>query len=301
MNYKIITGANDSYILTLISFIEHYHSLGLNTENLTIYNLGLNNENLQKINNITNHRITIKCLDYSIYPEHVNLNIYNSLYCSYAFKPIILYNESVSNSNIPVLWLDCACRINNDVLLNILNSIQKYGFYCPVGNYKNTIESIELNHPKTIELLGLTSYEHHNELETRLACVCGVNYNTIAGKIIMDDWYYYSLDKNIIMPEGSSRNNHRQDQTVLSILMYKYEKKYNIVFEKSAFNISCWNKKDNFDHDKYFKRYKLMDKKNGQQLAIIYADNLEEAIKIYHERKQISKEDFLMYFNVAII
>ena len=103
------------------------------------------------------------------------------------------------------------------------------------------------------------------------------------------------------MPEGSSRNNHRQDQTILSVLLYKYEKKYNIVFEKSNFDISCWNKKDIFDQDISLKRYKLMDKKNGKQLAIIYTDNLEQAIKIYHERKQITKEDFLMYFNVAII
>ena len=31
--------------------------------------------------------------------------------------------------------------------------------------------------------------------------------------------YNCSLNKNIIAPEGSSRNNHRQDQSVLTMLM----------------------------------------------------------------------------------
>ena len=55
-----------------------------------------------------------------------------------------------------------------------------------------------------------------------------------------------SLNKNIIAPEGSSRNNHRQDQSVLTMLMYLYEKSNGInLINNIVRGISFWNKKDN--------------------------------------------------------
>jgi hypothetical protein len=180
----------------------------------------------------------------------------------------------------------------------MINSINTYGFYCPVGNYEKTIESIELNHPQTLNLLGVSQNQHLNELQTRLACICGVNYSNFNGKTILDEWYKCSLNKDIIMPEGSSRNNHRQDQTVLSVLMMFHEKKYNIVFEKSTFNINCWVKHDkNIVEDK-FNKYILFQRNNNIRLACIFAKTIEEAIRIYQERKLMLLDDFLKYFYV---
>jgi len=237
MSYRIITGANDNYILTLINFINYHLKIGIEMKNLIVYDLGLSEFNLNKLKNITNENIIIKKFEYDNYPEHVNLNKYKGLFCSYAFKPIIIYNEAVIFKDELIIWLDCACNITIEILNKIIDSINTYGFYCPVGNYEKTIESIELNHPQTLNLLGVSQYQHLNELQTRLACICGVNYAKFHGKVILDDWFKYSLDKDIIMPDGSSRNNHRQDQTVLSVLMIFQEKNYNIVFEKSSFDI----------------------------------------------------------------
>lgn len=296
MDYKIITGANDSFILTLLDFLNHHISIGIGLENIIIYNLGLNETNLQKVKYILNNKSEIKNFDYKEYPEHVNLDKFNGLYCSYAFKPIIIYNEANSNNNIPIIWLDCACRATIEILNNIIDAINIFGFYCPIGNYEKTIESIELNHPQTLNLLGITKNQHINELQTRLACVCGVNYNSLNGNEILNDWYNYSLDKKIIMPNGSSRNNHRQDQTVLSALMYLHEKKYNIIFEKSLFNLSCWNKCDKSIQETNYTKFALLQKNNRHQLGIIYANSFDEAVKIYCERKQISLQLFLEEF-----
>jgi hypothetical protein len=145
-------------------------------------------------------------------------------------------------TNIPIIMLDSACKITMDILKNMINTINKDGFYSPVGNYEKSRESIIFNHPQAIKQLGLTEYQHFNELQTRLAGICGVHYDNFNGKTILDDWYKYSLIKEIIVPDGSSRDNHRQDQTILSCLMMLHEKKYNITFEKSSYNISCWNK-----------------------------------------------------------
>jgi hypothetical protein len=299
MSFKIITGANDSYILTLLNFISYHINLGINLENIIVYDLGLNETNLQKLKCILNGKTEIKKLNYEEYPEHVDLNKFNGLNCSYAFKPIIIYNESILYNNIPVIWLDCACRATIDILNKIIKSVNLYGFYSPVGNKEKTIETIELNHPKTINLLGLTKHQHFNELQTRLAGISGVNYSIFNGKTIIDDWYKYSLDKNVIIPDGSSRNNHRQDQTVLSVLMFLHEKKYNMTFEKSSFNMSCFNKYDKNTFESNYKKFSLFQKNNGMYLALIYANNIEEAIKIYSERKQISVQFFMQHFIVV--
>lgn len=299
MNYKIITGANDSYILTLLNFIKYHISIGIPVENLIVYDLGLNENNLQNLKNILNNRGEIKTFNFDEYPEHVDLKKYSGLYCSYAFKPIIIYTEANFNNNIPIIWLDCACKITLEILNKMVISINNNGLYSPVGNFEKTIETIELNHPQTLNLLGLTRYQHFNELQTRLAGIFGVNYNNFNGKTILDDWYKYSLDKNCIIPEGTSRNNHRQDQTILSVLMFLHEKKYNIIFEKSSFNISCFNNFDkrNFDND--YNKYALIEKSNGKQHAIIYTKTIDEAIKIYCDRKQTNINTFNLYFGVV--
>jgi len=252
------------------------------------------------INNLQHkYNFLLKKLNYADYPEHVDLKKYNGLYCSYAFKPVIIHIEANIYNNIPIIWLDCACKININQLNKLLETINKDGFYCPVGNYKKTIETIELNHPQTLNLLGISRYQHFNELETRLACICGVNYNISNGKQILNNWYKYSLNKDIIMPSGSSRNNHRQDQSVLSALMFLYEKENNILFEKSSFNISCWNKLDQSIVDNNYNKYALIEKSNGKQHAIIYTKTIDEAIRIYCDRKQTNINTFNLYFGVV--
>jgi hypothetical protein len=101
------------------------------------------------------------------------------------------------------------------------------------------------------------------------------------------------------MPDGSSRNNHRQDQSVLSGLMFLHEKKYNMTFEKSSFNISCWNKCDKNSVETNYNKYALLQRNSNIQLALIYANNINEAIKIYYERKQIPLQLFMQHFVVV--
>jgi len=294
-DYFILTAANDSYINTLLSFIKYHINIGINLDKIIIYDLGLNDTNKQVIYSKF-PEIKLKLFNYELYPEHVNLKKYNGMYCSYAFKPIIIYNESQLYPNTPLFWLDCACRINMEILNKVINTIIEFGIYCPIGNKAKTIETIELNHTKTLTKLCISNYEHLNELETVLACIFGVLYNNPTGKYILDKWYFSSLDRDTIFPLGTSRNNHRQDQSVLSALMFLYQKNNNICFEKSSFGISCWNK---FDSPNVIgKPYRLLNKNNNQQLAIIFAENLEEAIQIYSDRKQMLIQDFLNLFLV---
>jgi len=303
MNCTIITGANDVYILTLIDFINHYISQEFNTSALIIYNLGLNDTNLELVENLNkplSSPFTIKKFNYKLYTEHVNLNKYNGLYCSYAFKPILLFNEA-QQSTTPILWTDTANRFNKSIINKIVATINKEGIYSPVSTAEKTIETIELNHPKTCEILGLTEYEHTSLLKSRSGNIVGFDYNNPTAKNIIDQWYKYSLEREVIMPKGSSRNNHRQDQTILSILMFLYEKENNIKFETSTFEISHWNKKDPPIIENNYYKFGLINKTTNRQIAIIYALTIEEAIKIYSDRKKTTIPNFLNEYHVYLI
>lgn len=295
MNYKIITGANDDYILTLIDFIYSYIRRELDLNNLIIYDLGISKENREKIPST----IHLKLFDYSLYPEYVNLNKYNGLHCSYAFKPIIIYNEVQLNPDIPVIWMDSANRFNKPIIQKIVEVLFNQGIYSPISQPENTIETIELNHPITCRKLGITEQEQQKYLTSRSGNIVGVLYSSIAGKQIIDEWYTYALDKDIIIPVGSSRNNHRQDQTVLSILMYLYEKKTNIKFERSKFDILQWCKRDPPKVEEDYFPFILIEKKTRTRKATIYTKTLVEAIQVYMDRKNMVAVNFLNDFYVC--
>ena len=299
LHLKIITGANDSYILTLIDFIYSYIRLNLQSNNLIVYDLGLNEHNRKMILDL-NINFIFKKFDYSLYPDYVDVNKFSGLYCSYAFKPIIIYNEANNPDNIDsvLTWMDTANRFNINTLNQIYACVKKHGLYTPISNVAGSIESVELNHPSTVSLFGLSVDEHKNLLGSVSGNLIGLSYNMSAGKRIIDEWYDKSLKKEFIIPEGSSRNNHRQDQTLLSIIIFLYERENNIIFDKHLISgITFWNKRDNSTVQEGYFPFKLLEKHTGKQLAIIFCRTLVEANKVYRERKQMTME----YFNKNFI
>ncbi len=153
------------------------------------------------------------------YPPHV-LDLQ-----SYAFKAMI-FNELILKKDVRdrILWLDSANLIFNTTLeIEIL--INKTTIYSPYS-----AEDIKRYcHPLTIERLEYTDSLKKDMLSG--GCI-GVDTKTEIGLSFLKDFVSYSLDKNIIIPEGSNKSNHRQDQSVLTILYWKYHKKYNLTREK---------------------------------------------------------------------
>lgn len=301
-SYRIITAANDSYINTLVNFIESFvHQF--DPAILIVYNLGWNPSNTERIQKIQeSFPFTIKEMDYTFYPEHVNINVFHGLYCSYAFKPVILFNEAneTTNRDKILIWMDSANRFDPNTIERICNTVQRDGIYTPTSTEKRTIESIELNHPDTVMKMGLSEEEHKTDLKSVSANLVAFDNRCPKARDIIQKWYTYSLQKDIIMPEGSSRNNHRQDQTVLSILIHFYEKENNVSLEKNNLGVRFWNKYDPPRTEWDELPFKLIEKSTHIQLAIVYCKNVDEAIDTYANRKMISKEAFLEKYEVLL-
>ncbi len=298
MDYIIISAANDLFINTIIDFI---HSFPLNHSKLILYDLGFSEDNLKLIHSLKNkYNFVLKTFNYDNYSEHVNLKLYNGLYCSYAFKPIIIYNEATEeyNKDKIIIWMDSSNRFELDHINHMINITTIQGIYTPLSANKNSIESIELNHHKTVSHYNLSEFEHIYLLESISANLICFNYNSKSGSEILNQWYRDSLNKDIITPPNTSRNNHRQDQTVLSIIIFLYEKHNNNYFYKKNIGFSFWNNKDLPTIQEGLKQFKLFDK-NNKQLAIIYCRNYDEAVLTYADRKNISVQDFCKDFNVV--
>jgi hypothetical protein len=297
---KIVSGANDRYIITLLDFINSLSNIKFIMNNVVIYNYGLNENNINKLINLQNKfGFNIENFNFSKYPDYVNFNNYEYINCSYAFKPITIYLESLKDESNYIIWSDCANRLTDNNILQIMNTLNEENFYSPITAYPNTIESLELHHPKCLQYFKLE--KEVINIPQRNGAIIGLKNNS-NGKDILNYWYNCCLNKDVICPNGSSRNNHRQDQSVLSMIMYIYEKNNNKKFNSSNFGIKQWVKLD--DTDKLLNNltpFKLIDNKTRRQLAVIYCKDINEAMETYFERKKyyMNRADFLNNFHVS--
>ncbi|WP_397447157.1 hypothetical protein [Polaribacter sp. R77954] len=102
--------------------------------------------------------------------------------------------------------------------LNFIRKIlELYGFYSPFSRGK----VVQWTHPKTLDCLNVRENKFIlNQQNLNGACV-SANYNNIKVRNLIRDWSNCAKLKKCIAPKGSNRGNHRQDQAVLSVLVYR--------------------------------------------------------------------------------
>lgn len=89
-----------------------------------------------------------------------------------------------------------------------------YGLYCVYSG--NTIN--KMTHAKTLEVIG---QEDLNDLKMFHASTIGLKVGTKKNDDLMISWYNNACQEAIISPKNSSLLNHRYDQSLLSIQIYK--------------------------------------------------------------------------------
>jgi len=291
--YKLLTCANQNYFNALKQFINNVKKVNIDFDNFIVYDIGLTSDQENELYILqAEYGFNIYKLDFSKYPEHVNLNLekWSGLNNSYAFKPIIIH-KVLQNINVPLIYMDCGCGFTNDTINRILGNLSKNHFYIPIANNKNSIESLELNHPDTLKHFAIKN----TEIITCSANFLGINYENNMAKKIINNWHECSLNSEIIVPKGSNRNNHRQDQTLLSCILHNNRYNY---FSNINVPFSPWkNKGSNTYYNKY-KSFSCTKKFTNQYESSIYTNSLEEAIECYKNRKNISKEQLLKDFIV---
>lgn len=114
-----------------------------------------------------------------------------------------------------MLWLDAGCfiksKLNYEYSQIINNKIWSISSDTTIKRYTH------------IDLLDL--FDSSLDIYNRTMCaggVIGLYYPSLFVDYIMNLWKACALIKKCIAPNGSNLHNHRQDQSVLSILFYQH-------------------------------------------------------------------------------
>ena len=110
-----------------------------------------------------------------------------------------------------------------------------------MGLYSNPTSRV-LNHPKLF--LEIEPYYKQFEQSThRNGAIIGFNTKIEWVREVINKWELWAQNKNIIAPPGSNRENHRQDQSLLTLLYWeaaiKYNFKTNIIFNMIYIHQDC--------------------------------------------------------------
>lgn len=217
----LVTGASDNHFKTLNQFIDVFLSFyhGDNSILLIVYNLGINEEKWNDMKNKYNYEnITYKVFNYSLYPDYLNININAG---EYAWKSVIIY-DTCEEYNDLVVWMDSGNLIYEKID-KIYDHLSNHYVYCEYS----ASDVQRWTHPGTLAYLNCRE-EILYKGNRNGACI-GFNYKIDWVKSLVGDYKKYSLIKDCIAPEGSSRENHRQDQSVFTILFYQYQEKYHFI------------------------------------------------------------------------
>jgi hypothetical protein len=204
----ILTGANSSHqksLQQLLSSITYYESFA----KIVVFDLGLTQPEVANLQ-CRFPQVEIRHFDYSQWPAYFDININAG---EYAWKPVIIA-EALEEFQGQLLWLDAGCVVVQP-LLRIRKVLQRSGFYSPLAG--STVG--EWTHPATLAMMGLD--KKHLTGRQFSGGIVGVNYAFLEARKLVHEWKTCALNKDCIAPIGSSRANHRQDQAVLSILIYQ--------------------------------------------------------------------------------
>jgi hypothetical protein len=183
-----------------------------------VYDLGLDTQSML----VLKHRnIRYRLFDYNKYPDYFQINVNAG---EYAWKPIIIQKtmneilETHTNSPKILLWCDAGDLMRDKSLQNLKSHILRNKIYSPdsegcIPHYM---------HPKTLDWFSKQHAYPLLGLSNRNGAILGFYIDDPSVQEWIQKFYDCALEKECIAPEGSSRSNHRQDQSVFTILYHLF-------------------------------------------------------------------------------
>ena len=214
-NLTIVTATDEIFYNSLIQLLNNIRYFESKIK-IIVYDIGLTKiQELELLNNFP--QIIYKEFIFENYPDFISIRDEHSRIGNYAWKSIILNNETKVNHDL-LIWFDSANLISKK-LIRLRIVLSAFGFYSPYSTGKLS----DWTHFKTSDFFMLEKKILNKRNLT--GGIVGVNCNNILSKNLISDWEFYCGIKECIAPFGSNRDNHRQDQTILSILKHtKYRK-----------------------------------------------------------------------------
>ncbi len=210
-DFTIVTGANKNHFCPMKGFLYNLNDIikGLNAR-LIVYDLGFLDKQRREMMGLMNRGYLneLRVFNYKKYPSFWNISEANG---EYAWKPGIVAEVSKDYPGI-IIWLDSGTfpqRRYFEILNPLLNKYN--GFLSPrsPGSMKMW------THPGVYVYYKDDASKYNKFPNCNAASIA---FDTKKVQHLIDEWYSCALNKDCIAPAGSSRENHRQDQSVLTYL-----------------------------------------------------------------------------------
>lgn len=217
------TGCDTHYIH---AWFKLYESIKTHIPHSTVYfyDLGLTSDDIDKVKQLD---IIYEYFDFSEYPDWVNIK-YDA--GQWAWKAQIIKNvmdryEPSTSKKQYLIWCDARNQLENN-LETMIDFIETNGIYTNITDGSIRRWTVD----QTLQYLDGYKYADMHMRNAALPCF---NINIGWVRDFINEYARLSLVKECIFPEGSGRHNHRQDQSIFSILYYSYIDKY--AFDESNF------------------------------------------------------------------
>lgn len=209
--HYIISAADAIYFRSFLQLFYSYMKTGENRNSAFIfYDLGLESSQVRYLEKSllnSDFPLSYKKFGFDDYPEFVKPR-----YRTYSWKPIVIHKvfNEVKGS---VLWLDSASIILQN-LGPVWGIISETGCFTPFSG-SGTLR--EWTVPQTLDYMRVP--ESWYTIRNRAGSPCGFSYGSRPIRSVIDRWMELALVKECIKPEGAGRHNHRDDQSLLTILL----------------------------------------------------------------------------------
>lgn len=183
---------------------------------IVVYDIGLTEQHNQILKNLQSVDFLdeLVTFDYAAYPKFWDIRVNRG---EYAWKTGIVKQVQERYGGI-IVWLDTGDIPNALFMRMIPEYIRRHGFWSPRST---GVVGSKFNHPGIFKYLTIPR-KTFETLENCNGAALGFDADNprIVDEIITP-WYECGLDKNCIAPPGSSRLNHRQDQSAITLLALK--------------------------------------------------------------------------------
>ena len=237
----IVTGASQNHarpLLNLLMSLDRYES----GTRVIVYDLGLS-PGVLKI--LRQRQRTVVPFRFEDYPAHVDRH--NLL--TYAWKPAIV-QEVVQAYGFPMLWLDAGDLVH-EPLDRIRAEIARVGFYSPLSG--GTIA--DWTHPAALQAMRVEP-ELLGEMN-RNGAIIGFGDHPL-GRDLAESWYEASMVAENICPPGTTDQNHRFDQAILSILIARLRRRHGLTLTERHLDVTTHNDRLSREEAKAFVRTNIL-------------------------------------------
>jgi hypothetical protein len=205
-NAAFVTFATDAYADAVENLIGSLHVWAHGLP-IHVYSMGLSPKNRQRIANL---RFT-NLIDFNVsaYPSHLRF-IHN-----YAFKPVLL-TEALNKAEM-ILALDAGVEVRGS-LLHVMQAINTRGYFYVEASASDPLTRV---HPGTVRWLGLPPPSPNERM--CYGGMQGYKRGSLAARLVLSEAARCALAPSCMDPLGSGHENHRYEQSVISLLLRRHQ------------------------------------------------------------------------------